>query len=119
MSTPPRPLLKSITPTPTGPDAATQPVDATAVGNPKGVAEGVPIAVRSDPRHGDGRYPVAWLRISAPARYGATPTAASRCLCGWDRRAVGQARVLALIEAHTAHRDLCPLRNPQEGRAAA
>jgi hypothetical protein len=27
--------------------------------------------------------------------------------------------VAALIEAHAAHRDTCPLRHPQEGRAAA
>ncbi|MER6733605.1 hypothetical protein [Streptomyces puniciscabiei] len=47
------------------------------------------------------------------------PTATSKCLCGWDRSAVGHARVLALIEAHTAHRYTCPLRHPQEGRAAA
>ncbi|MEE6269506.1 hypothetical protein V2E29_28225 [Streptomyces diastatochromogenes] len=50
---------------------------------------------------------------------GATPTATSKCLCGWDRSAVGQRRVLALIEAHTAHRDTCPLRTHQEGTEAA
>ncbi|MFD6285224.1 hypothetical protein ACFWDP_37100 [Streptomyces anthocyanicus] len=72
MSTPPRPLLKSITTTPTDPVGAPQPVDAPAVGAPKGVAEGVP-----------------------------------------------RARVLALITDHEAHRDLCPLRTPQEERAAA
>ncbi|POX44972.1 hypothetical protein C3488_31080 [Streptomyces sp. Ru72] len=60
---------------------------------------------------------MAWLHIVAPR--GAVPTATSRCLCGWDRSAVGRARVLALINAHSAHRDTCPLRNPQEGRAAA
>ncbi|MET9385345.1 hypothetical protein ABZY09_30805 [Streptomyces sp. NPDC002928] len=89
-----------------------------AVGEPKGAArKGVPTAVGPDPQQGDGRYPVAWLHIRAP--YGATPTAASTCLCGWDRRAVGERRVRALIEAHTAHRENCPLRTPQEGRTAA
>ncbi|MGQ4382294.1 hypothetical protein [Streptomyces sp. SAS_270] len=88
-----------------------------AMGEPKGVAEGVPIAVRLDPRPGDGRYPVAWLRITAPR--GATPTATSKCLCGRDRSAVGHTRVLALIADHEAHRDTCPLRTTQEGRAAA
>ncbi|MEW2571785.1 hypothetical protein [Streptomyces sp. NPDC047070] len=116
MSTPPRSLLKSIT-TPTGPADAPQPVDATAVGEPKGVAEGVPTALRPDPHTGDGRYPVAWLRITAPR--GATPTATSTCLCGWERRAFGRRRVLALITEHTEHRDACPLRTPREGRAAA
>ena len=94
MSTPPRPLLKSITTTPTGPADAPQPVDAPAVGDSKGVAEGVPTAVRPDPRRGDGRYPVAWLTICAPR--GTVPTATSKCLCGRDRSAVGHARVLAL-----------------------
>ena len=88
-----------------------------AVGDPKGVAEGVPTAVRPDPPRGDGRYPVAWLRITAPR--GATPTATSKCLCGRDRSAIGHRKVLALIADHTAHRDTCPLRTPQEGRAAA
>ncbi|MFD7137393.1 hypothetical protein [Streptomyces sp. NPDC059894] len=118
MNAPSRPRLKSITPTPDGPQAAAQPVDATAVGEPEGAArKGVLSALRSDPHRGDGRYPVAWLHIAAP--HGATPTATSRCLCGWDHSAVGHGRVLALITAHTAHRDACPLRNPQEGRAAA
>lgn len=71
----------------------------------------------SSPPAGDGRYPVAWLHIRAPR--GATPTATSRCLCGRDRSAVGHRKVLALIEDHTAHRDQCPLRTPQEGRNAA
>ncbi|MET7731204.1 hypothetical protein ABZT02_07525 [Streptomyces sp. NPDC005402] len=85
---------------------------------PTGAArKGVRTAVGPDPQAGDGRYPVAWLSISAPR--GATPTATSKCLCGRDRSAVGHRRVLALIADHTAHRDTCPLRTPQEGRAAA
>ncbi|TQE25997.1 hypothetical protein Sipo8835_30545 [Streptomyces ipomoeae] len=59
---------------------------------------------------------MAWLHIVAPR--GATPTTTSKCLCGWDRRAFGHAKVLALIEAHEAHRDTCPLRTNQEGRTA-
>jgi hypothetical protein len=92
-------------------------VDATAVGEPKGVAEGVPTAVRPDPRDGDGRYPVAWLHICAPR--GTAPTATSKCLCGRDRSAIGHTRVLALITDHEAHRDTCTLRTRQEGRATA
>ncbi|WBB58470.1 hypothetical protein O7599_22880 [Streptomyces sp. WMMC500] len=71
---------------------------------------------RTGPATGDRRVIVAWLRIHAP--YGATPTATSTCRCGRDCRAAGRAKVLALIEAHTAHRDACPLRSP-EGRKAA
>ncbi|MFI0241985.1 hypothetical protein [Streptomyces sp. NPDC016845] len=112
-----RPPLKSI-PATHQPQDATQPVDAAAVGEPTDAArQGVVTSCRPDPRRGDGRYPIAWLHIVAPR--GATPTATSRCACGRDRSAVGRARVLALITDHTAHRDLCPLRTPQEGRAAA
>ncbi|WP_258539615.1 hypothetical protein [Streptomyces ipomoeae] len=115
MSNPPS--TKSLPPHRAAPTAP-QPVGTPAVGEPKGAAEGVPIAVRPDPQTGgDGRYPVAWLHIVAPR--GATPTATSKCLCGRDRSAVGRAKVLALIDDHTAHRDTCPLRTPQEGRAAA
>ncbi|MFE7278082.1 hypothetical protein [Streptomyces sp. NPDC057623] len=117
MTAPTPPALDCPTTTPTGPHTAPQPVNATAVGGRKGVAEGVPTAVRPDPRCGDGRYPVAWLRITAPR--GAAPTATSTCLCGRDRSAVGHGKVLALIADHEGHRDLCPLRIPQEGRAAA
>ena len=115
MTTPP-PASKSITPTSTGPRAAPQAVDSTAVGEPKGAAEGVRTALRPDP-HTDGRYIAAMLCIRAPN--GATPSATSQCLCGWHRRAFGERRVLALIADHTAHRDACPLRTPQEGRTAA
>ncbi|MFP3989379.1 hypothetical protein U9R90_18175 [Streptomyces sp. E11-3] len=60
---------------------------------------------------------MAWLHITAPR--GAVPTATSKCACGRDRSAVGHRRVVDLIDDHTAHRDTCPLRTPQEGRAAA
>ncbi|WP_405807503.1 hypothetical protein OG729_20280 [Streptomyces sp. NBC_00210] len=116
MNTQPHPPLEGH-PHTNGPQAATPPMAETAVGDLKGVAEGVPIAVRPDPQRGHGRHPIAWLHISAPR--GAMPTATSKCRCGHDRSAVGKARVLALIDDHTAHRDECPLRTHQEGRAAA
>lgn len=117
MSTSPRPPLKSLPGTPTGPHAAVPAALRSTVGEPKGVArKGVPSALRPDPQQGDGRYPVAWLSIYAPRD--AMPTATSKCLCGRDRSAVGYGKVLALIEDHTAHRDACPLRT-NEGRQAA
>ncbi|WP_275463782.1 hypothetical protein [Streptomyces noursei] len=65
----------------------------------------------SDPHPtGDGRYPVAWLHITAPR--GAVPTATSTCLCGWNHSAIGHTKVLALIEEHQAHRDTCTWRHP-------
>ncbi|MDW4907438.1 hypothetical protein RB628_19300 [Streptomyces sp. ADMS] len=108
---------KSLTAPPTVPRAAQPAAPRTAEGEPKGVAEGVPIAVRPNPPRSEGRYPIAWLHITAPR--GATPTATSKCACGRDRSAVGRTRVLALIDDHTAHRDTCPLRTTSEGRAAA
>lgn len=67
----------------------------------------------------DGRTPVAWLHITAPGRR-TVPSATSVCACGWDRSAIGEPRVLALIADHDTHRQTCPLRTAQpEGRAAA
>lgn len=118
MTTPPP--TKSLPDTPHRPVAAPQPVDTTAAGEPKGVAEGVPLAVRSDPRRDDGRRPVAWLHIVAPPSWGVTPSARSWCTCGYERHAIGRAAVLHLIAAHGEHRTACPLLNPvSEGRAAA
>jgi hypothetical protein len=93
-------------------------VDAAAVGKPKGAArKGVRTAYCPDLHGDDGRRPIAWLHIVAPR--GATPTATSWCSCGRDRSAIGKPRVLALIDDHAAHRTVCPLRNSQEGEAAA
>ncbi|WP_247706155.1 hypothetical protein [Streptomyces liliiviolaceus] len=117
MTSHPIPLLKSSPGTPTGTGPAEPAAPATGPSAPKVVAEGVRTAVSPDQHRGDGRYPVAWLSIVAPR--GAVPTATSKCLCGRDRSAVGRAKVLALITDHEAHRDTCPLRTPQEGRAAA
>jgi hypothetical protein len=101
-----------------GPQDAAQAAPRMAVGEPTCAArKGVPSALRPDPQTGDGRYPIAWLRITAPR--GAVPTATSQCLCGRDRSAVGHGKVLALIADHEAHRDLCLLRSSQEGRTAA
>ncbi len=80
--------------------------------------QAVPIAVRPDPQTGDGRHVNGWLHVVAPQ--GAIPTATSVCDCGRNRSAVGRKHVIALVEDHTAHRDLCPLRTAsQEGRTAA
>lgn len=99
-------------------EPACTPVDS---GAPKVVArKGVLSALRPDPQQGDGRYPIAWLHITAPSN-GATPTATSKCLCGRDRSAVGQRKVLALIEDHHAHRNTCFWRrsSASEERTAA
>lgn len=118
MTTTPPPALDCHTPATDGPHAAPQPVDSGAVGAPKGVAEGVLSALRPDPQVGDGRHPVAWLHVVAPPDWRIVPTATSRCACGRDRSVIGRKNVLALVQDHTAHRDVCPLRN-SEGRKAA
>ncbi|MFJ8105631.1 hypothetical protein [Streptomyces sp. NPDC096132] len=130
MSTPPRPPLKSVTPSVTGPQAAPQPVDTPAVGGPKVAArKGVLSSLRSDPtpdRPG--------IRIYAPPvyrhhydgtrwskRYGDTPTAAYACPCGHTETATGQHAVAALIAEYYAHKTACtgtPAALP-EGRTAA
>ncbi|WP_328513605.1 hypothetical protein OHB25_30665 [Streptomyces mirabilis] len=117
MSAPDSPLLDCPRPTTHTRQHADQSARRPAEVRPKDDAEGVLSSLRPDSQHDDGRRPIAWLHFIAP--YGATPTATSTCACGRDRRAVGKARVLALIEDHTAHRDECPLRTPQEGRTAA
>ncbi|MFD4832612.1 hypothetical protein ACFWPV_22540 [Streptomyces uncialis] len=114
----PRDKGKSTTSTTTRPSPA-DPTPATDSSSaPKIVArEGVPLAVRPDPHPGDGRRPVAWLHITAPGR-GTIPAATSRCVCGRDRSAIGHTKVAALVADHTAHRDTCPRRTTQEGKAA-
>lgn len=67
MSPRPNPPLKCLPSTPTGPYLAKPAPTGTGGGAAKGVAEGVPTAVRPDQQTGDGRYAIAWLTISAPA----------------------------------------------------
>ncbi|MEV8447499.1 hypothetical protein [Streptomyces parvus] len=116
MSAPHRPRLEGHPPTPQIRAANLAPA-ASGRGAPKGVGrKAVPTAVRPDQQTGDGRHPIAWLTVTAPR--GATPTVTSVCQCGRNLFAAGHRRALALIEDHTRHRDLCPLRTPQKGAAA-
>ncbi|MFD7610919.1 hypothetical protein [Streptomyces sp. NPDC059828] len=118
MTTRTRSPLKSLPSTTDQPSAAAPGMAPAAAGAPKGAArKGVPSALHPDTHLGDGRRIVAWLHITAPRA--AIPTATSRCACGRDRSAIGHRRVLALIDDHQAHRDLCPLRTSEEGRNAA
>ncbi|MFC9240905.1 hypothetical protein ACFTZK_31270 [Streptomyces decoyicus] len=109
MSRPEPPPIKSL-PATTGRLSSAEPAcTPSGSGAPKVVAEGVLSALRPDPQQGDGRHPIAWLHVTAPG-HGAIPTATSKCLCGRDRSAVGQRKVLALIEDHHTHRTTCPFR---------
>lgn len=124
MSTPPRPSLKSTTPTPTGPPLAPQPVDSPAVGEPKGAArKGVTSVFRPDPHTNDLGNPTPerpGIRISAPPvyrhhwdgarwtkRYATTPTAAYACPCGQTDTARGQQDVADLVTEYAAHKHFC------------
>ncbi|WP_197972704.1 hypothetical protein [Streptomyces gossypiisoli] len=129
MTGPNSPHLDCPTPAPTGPHAAPQPVDATAVGEPKGAArKGVVSAL---PR--SGRFPAdaarpspdptpdaPGIRIYAPPvyrhhydgarwskRYGSTPTAAYACPCGQTGTATGPNSVAALVAEYEAHKHFC------------
>ncbi|MFE9878620.1 hypothetical protein [Streptomyces sp. NPDC005784] len=144
MNTRPHPPLKSITTTPDRPDAAPQPVDATAVGEPRVVArQGVlSVLVRLDrdqagaaPGHGDDPTPERpGIRIYAPPvyrhpndgarwskRHGDTPYAAYACACGEAVTASGAADVAALVTEYAAHKHFCTGTPAAltEGRAAA
>ncbi|MER5889900.1 hypothetical protein ABT160_39255 [Streptomyces sp. NPDC001941] len=133
--------LKSIT-APDCPRAAAQPVNGPAVGAPKGVAEGVDTALRSNrnrhdqPGHdtGDPTPDRPGIRIYAPPvyrhhydgarwskRYCNTPTAACACPCGVVDSATGAREVARLVELWNLHRSACtgtPVPH-EEGRAAA
>ncbi|MFJ8254794.1 hypothetical protein [Streptomyces sp. NPDC094466] len=116
-TTPRNHRLKSLTVTPNSPQAANTAAARRTGGEPKSVGrKAVPVAVRPDQQVGDGRRVVGFLRISVPGR-NARPTAESFCSCGRHETARGQARVLALIDDHAAHRATCPIQT--EGRTAA
>ncbi|WP_329315661.1 hypothetical protein [Streptomyces sp. NBC_01262] len=119
-TTEPRPRLKSLTPTPDQPSTA-EPADTpTGRSAPKFAArQGVLSSLRPDPQADDGRWPLAWLHIVAPPSWRAPARAVSHCACGRHVEAVGRDDVLALVEAHTAHRTVCPLRNPAPERRQA
>lgn len=119
MTTGPAPLLKRLTSTSNQPSPATPAGRPAAGGAPKVAAEGVLSALCPDPPPGDGRTPVAWLHVSAPTSWRRTAVARSWCACGHDRKATGKANVLRLIDAHTAHSNICPLRNRDQRRNAA
>jgi hypothetical protein len=119
-TTAPRPHLKSPTAPADRPSPAEPTPSPAASSAPKIAAEGARSSVRSDPRAGDGRRPVAWLHVVAPPDWGATVEATSWCSCGRYDHATTRRGVLALVEAHTAHHDVCPLRRPAtEGSKAA
>ncbi|WP_405653541.1 hypothetical protein OG581_26725 [Streptomyces sp. NBC_01386] len=143
MTAPTPPALDCLTTTPTVPHTAPQPVDAAAVGEPKGAArQGVVTALRPNQRrtaqaHPDAEDPTPeqpGIRIYAPPvyrhhydgarwskRYDDTPTAAYACGCGQTDTAVGPEPVAALVSDYEAHKSACtgtPTAT-QEERAAA
>ncbi|MEU0763741.1 hypothetical protein ABZ351_29125 [Streptomyces microflavus] len=61
---------------------------------------------------------VRWLHVVAPPSFSALVSARSWCRCGYERTARGRSGVLALIEAHTAHPESCPLHHAEGSKAA-
>ncbi|MGW2591162.1 hypothetical protein ACWCXC_12940 [Streptomyces sp. NPDC001515] len=100
----------------------TAPRTARAVVGRKSSAEGRPLRlVRSDPQPSatpGPRQAVRWLHVTAPPSFSALVSARSWCRCGYERTARGRSGVLALLEAHTAHPDSCPLLNAEGSKAA-
>lgn len=134
MNTPPRPRLKSLTPTPDSPSPAELPAPQADLGDPKGVAEGVPTSPDPQTTNPDNPTPQRpGIRIYAPPvyrhhydgarwskRYAHTPTAAYACRCGETATATGRDEVADLVFDYAYHRAVaCSLRTAQEGRAAA
>ncbi|MGY4925318.1 hypothetical protein [Streptomyces sp. 900105755] len=118
-----RPLLKSITTATAGPSAARPAGPPPAVGEPKGAAEGVVAALRSDrqmPAPGDPTPERPGIQIYAPPvyrdhydgarwskRYGDTPRVAYACPCGLVNTATGPRTVPALIVEYEVHKQVC------------
>jgi hypothetical protein len=106
--------LKSIAGTPDGALAAPQPVDAAAVGEPKGAArQGVVIALRSDPQP----VTVAGITPGLQIRTRGVPVADWLCACGHHERALGKAAVTELQARVRV--GVCPHTAATEGRHAA
>jgi hypothetical protein len=119
MTGPATPPLKRLTSTGDQTSPA-EPAGAPAVRSaPKVVAEGALSALSPDPHPSDGRQPVAWLHVIAPPSWNTIPWATSDCLCGRHVEASGRRDVLALIQAHNEHRQVCRLRHPVPERRLA
>ncbi|MGI5047055.1 hypothetical protein ACM9HD_26790 [Streptomyces sp. JAC25] len=101
---------------------ATGPRTVRAVVGRKSSAAGRPLRlVRPDqhpPTPPGRRQAVRWLDVVAPPSFSALVSARSWCRCGYERTARGRSGVLALIEAHTAHPESCPLLNTEGSEAA-
>ncbi|MET4669168.1 hypothetical protein [Streptomyces sp. PvR018] len=100
----------------------TAPRTVRAVVGCKSSAAGRPLRlVRRDqhpPAPTGPRQVVRWLDVVAPPSFSALVSARSWCRCGYERTAHGRSGVLALIEAHTAHPESCPLLNLEGSKAA-
>ncbi|MDX2406616.1 hypothetical protein NJO91_26285 [Streptomyces microflavus] len=104
------------------PAPMTVPRTVRAVVGHKSSAAGRPLLlIRPDqnpPAPNGPRQVLRWLDVVAPPSFSALVSARSWCRCGYERTARGRSGVLALIEAHTAHPDSCPLLNLEGSKAA-
>ncbi|MET4673777.1 hypothetical protein ABID94_006700 [Streptomyces sp. PvR018] len=109
--------IDGLSPAPT-----TAPRTVRAVVGRKSSAAGRPLRlVRPDknpPTPNGPRQVLRWLDVVAPPSFSALVSARSWCRCGYERTARGRSGVLALIEAHTAHPESCPLLNTEGSEAA-
>ncbi|MFJ8224222.1 hypothetical protein [Streptomyces griseus] len=100
----------------------TAPRTARAVVGRKSSAAGRPLRLARPNPHAPTptgpRQAMRWLHVVAPPSFSALVSARSWCRCGYERTARGRSGVLALIEAHTAHSESCPLLNTEGSEAA-
>ncbi|CAM5487134.1 hypothetical protein [Streptomyces atroolivaceus] len=114
MNTPPRPALKSLPPTTTGPRIAEPAPGGSGSGAAKVVAEGVRAAVLPDPRTVTGIRP--GLSVRGLERRG-FPVADWLCTCGHYERARGRKAVAELTTRACVQQ--CPHTVPTESRRSA
>ncbi|MFJ1927290.1 hypothetical protein [Streptomyces sp. NPDC088131] len=100
----------------------TAPRTVRAVVGRKSSAAGRPLRLvrpnQHPPTTPGSREVVRWLHIVAPPSFTAIPSARCWCRCGFERTAMGRAGALALVEAHNAHPESCPLLNLEGSKAA-
>ncbi|MFJ4915880.1 hypothetical protein [Streptomyces sp. NPDC088726] len=116
MTTATNPRLKSLPATPNSPLAANRAAEPAGVGVPKGVAEGVRVAVRPDPHTVTVTGIQPGLVVRGLGR-NELPVADWLCTCGHHECARGRRAVTELTTR--ARVGQCPHNAPAENRSAA
>ncbi|MFD9772251.1 hypothetical protein ACFWXE_18295 [[Kitasatospora] papulosa] len=116
MNTPPRPVLKSLPSTTTGPGIAEPAPGGSGSGAPKVVAEGVRVAVLPDPRTATVTGIQPGLTVRGLGR-NEIPVADWLCACGHFERTRGRRAVTELTTRASVQQ--CPHNIPTQTRRSA